>query len=158
MFRTKVLGMLPPSLYNLTLLLLIAILLPNIKRGERAMKCPECNFENPEDTLYCGKCGIELLSKEEVPASPTKTLETPTEELTRGTTFASRYEIIEELGKGGMADYMLAVYTLRASTCSVKYMNSKATKLKPQSIMKNSLISGKMLTLVFPKLPMPRID
>jgi serine/threonine protein kinase/Tfp pilus assembly protein PilF len=28
--------------------------------------------------------------------------QTPTEELTRGTTFASRYEIIEELGKGGM--------------------------------------------------------
>nr|NIN92522.1 tetratricopeptide repeat protein [bacterium] len=32
----------------------------------------------------------------------TETLETPTEELTRGTTFANRFEIIEELGKGGM--------------------------------------------------------
>ena len=32
----------------------------------------------------------------------TKTLETPTEELTRGSVFAGRYEIIEELGKGGM--------------------------------------------------------
>jgi len=32
----------------------------------------------------------------------TKTLETPTEELTRGTVFAGRYEIIEELGKSGM--------------------------------------------------------
>jgi serine/threonine-protein kinase len=30
------------------------------------------------------------------------TSETPTEEFTRGTTFAGRYEIIEELGKGGM--------------------------------------------------------
>ncbi len=30
------------------------------------------------------------------------TLETPGEELTRGTVFASRYEIIEELGRGGM--------------------------------------------------------
>ena len=34
--------------------------------------------------------------------SPTKTLETPTEELTAGSTFAGRYQIIEELGKGGM--------------------------------------------------------
>ncbi|GAI94407.1 unnamed protein product, partial [marine sediment metagenome] len=32
----------------------------------------------------------------------TKTLETPTEKLTRGSVFAGRYEIIEELGKGGM--------------------------------------------------------
>jgi serine/threonine protein kinase/Tfp pilus assembly protein PilF len=32
----------------------------------------------------------------------TETLETPKEELTRGAIFASRYEIIEELGKGGM--------------------------------------------------------
>jgi serine/threonine protein kinase/predicted Zn-dependent protease len=32
----------------------------------------------------------------------TKTLETPTEELTTGSTFAGRYKIIEELGKGGM--------------------------------------------------------
>jgi non-specific serine/threonine protein kinase len=32
----------------------------------------------------------------------TKTLETPKEELTRGTNFANRYEIIEELGRGGM--------------------------------------------------------
>jgi serine/threonine-protein kinase len=32
----------------------------------------------------------------------TETIETPKEELTRGTTYAGRYEIIEELGKGGM--------------------------------------------------------
>ena len=32
----------------------------------------------------------------------TKTMETHKEELTRGTLFAGRYEIIEELGKGGM--------------------------------------------------------
>jgi serine/threonine-protein kinase len=32
----------------------------------------------------------------------TKTLETAREELTTGSTFATRYQIIEELGKGGM--------------------------------------------------------
>ncbi|MGB6340566.1 MAG: protein kinase [Candidatus Aminicenantaceae bacterium] len=35
-------------------------------------------------------------------ASFTKTLESPKEDLTRGTIFAERYEIIEELGRGGM--------------------------------------------------------
>jgi serine/threonine protein kinase/tetratricopeptide (TPR) repeat protein len=65
------------------------------------MKCPKCNFDNPEDTLYCGKCAAPLHPLEEI-SEPTKTLETPKEELIRGTTFANRYEIIEELGKGGM--------------------------------------------------------
>jgi serine/threonine protein kinase/tetratricopeptide (TPR) repeat protein len=65
------------------------------------MKCPKCHFENPDDTIYCGKCATPLRPSEEI-SVPTQTLETPREELTRGSTFASRYEVIEELGKGGM--------------------------------------------------------
>ena len=64
------------------------------------IKCPKCHFDNPDDTLYCGKCSALLKPSEEI--SPTKTLETPAKGLTSGTTFASRYEVIEELGKGGM--------------------------------------------------------
>jgi TolB-like protein/Flp pilus assembly protein TadD/tRNA A-37 threonylcarbamoyl transferase component Bud32 len=63
-------------------------------------KCPKCQFENPDDTLFCGKCGTQLPSPEKAPV--TKTLEIPKEELTTGSTFAGRYQIIEELGKGGM--------------------------------------------------------
>ena len=66
------------------------------------IKCPKCFFNNPDDTLYCGKCAAPLHPSEKIPSSQTKTLETPKEELTRGTTFAGRYELIEELGKGGM--------------------------------------------------------
>ena len=65
------------------------------------MKCPKCQNENPEDTLYCGKCGTQLPSLKEVSA-PTETIEALKEELTTGSTFADRYQIIEELGKGGM--------------------------------------------------------
>ena len=67
-----------------------------------SVKCPKCQFDNPDDTLYCGKCAAPLKPVEEIPGSPTQTLETPMETLKRGTTFADRYELIEELGTGGM--------------------------------------------------------
>ena len=63
-------------------------------------KCPKCQTDNPDTLKFCGECGIQLPSLKDIEV--TKTIETPKEELTRGTTFAERYEIIEELGKGGM--------------------------------------------------------
>ncbi len=45
---------------------------------------------------------LSLPSPKETFASPTETLQTPIKELTTGSTFADRYQIIEELGKGGM--------------------------------------------------------
>jgi serine/threonine protein kinase len=63
-------------------------------------QCPKCQTENTEDSQFCKKCATPLPPKDEV--IHTKTLETPTEELKRGSVFAGRYEIIEELGKGGM--------------------------------------------------------
>jgi len=66
------------------------------------MKCPKCHFENPDDTLYCGKCAAPLQPSDEVPAPPTETYPTPREELTTGSTFAGRFQVIEEIGKGGM--------------------------------------------------------
>jgi serine/threonine protein kinase/Tfp pilus assembly protein PilF len=65
-------------------------------------KCPKCQTDNPDTKQFCGDCGTKLTPSEDVFPSLTKTLETPVEELKRGTLFAGRYEIIEELGKGGM--------------------------------------------------------
>lgn len=64
------------------------------------IKCPKCHSENTDTARFCSNCATPLPSSKEIPV--TETLETPSEELTRGTTFAGRYEIIEELGKGGM--------------------------------------------------------
>ncbi|NIN91731.1 protein kinase [bacterium] len=64
------------------------------------VKCPKCNADNPDTQKFCGECATPLQSSKDIEV--TETLETPKEELTRGTTLANRYEIIEELGKGGM--------------------------------------------------------
>jgi len=46
--------------------------------------------------------GQQLSPPENIQISHTETLETPKGELTTGSTFAGRSQIIEELGKGGM--------------------------------------------------------
>jgi len=84
-----------------------------------AIKCPKCNTDNPETVKFCGECGTLLESvrgPDPTDAGPdprsgrpsgdipdlTETMETPKQELTTGSTFSGRYQIIEELGKGGM--------------------------------------------------------
>ena len=66
------------------------------------MKCPQCNSVIVEDSKFCKECGTQVTPVADAHPSFTKTLETPPEILKRGTCFADRYEIIEELGKGGM--------------------------------------------------------
>jgi serine/threonine protein kinase len=65
-------------------------------------QCPKCKAENPDESKFCSECGFQMDSIDKMPAPPTKTLEVPKEELTTGSTFAGRYQIIEELGRGGM--------------------------------------------------------
>jgi serine/threonine-protein kinase len=66
-----------------------------------SVKCSKCHSENPDTKQFCGDCGTHLTPSESIP-EVTRTIETPAHELTRGTVFANRYEIIEELGIGGM--------------------------------------------------------
>ncbi|MGB3862838.1 MAG: zinc-ribbon domain-containing protein [Candidatus Aminicenantaceae bacterium] len=72
-----------------------------------ATHCPKCNTENPDTASFCADCGTQLIASEDIPAqdaqlSFTKTLLKPVKDLNQGTLFAGRYEIIDELGKGGM--------------------------------------------------------
>ena len=66
------------------------------------MKCPKCHTENTADSGFCKKCAMPLPASGEIPVAQTETLQAPVQDLTTGSTFASRYQIIEELGKGGM--------------------------------------------------------
>jgi len=64
--------------------------------------CPKCDFKNPDDTRFCGKCGTKFSSSENGPETHTATLQTRIQFLRRGSIFAGRYEVIEGLGVGGM--------------------------------------------------------
>jgi len=66
------------------------------------MKCPKCQAENPETKQFCADCGTSLTPAKEPRPELTETLQKPVRELTTGSTLASRYQIIEELGHGGM--------------------------------------------------------
>jgi predicted amidophosphoribosyltransferase len=64
---------------------------------EVAIKCSKCQSDNPDTQRFCGECGTQLLPSEEISASPKETIQAPINELTRGSTFAGRYEIIEAI-------------------------------------------------------------
>jgi len=75
------------------------------------MKCPKCQAENPKTSRFCADCGAQLGGHEpkslefgiaSSKSTSTETLQTPIKELATGSTFAGRYQIIEELGRGGM--------------------------------------------------------
>jgi eukaryotic-like serine/threonine-protein kinase len=68
-----------------------------------AIKCPKCQTDNTSESKYCRECAAPLTHHPEGPdVSYTSTLETPTRELSPGALFAGRFQIIEELGHGGM--------------------------------------------------------
>jgi len=68
-----------------------------------AITCPKCHSENPGTKQFCADCGTQLVPQAKgVLPGATKTLQTPIHKLTTSGTFAGRYQIIEEVGKGGM--------------------------------------------------------
>jgi len=67
-----------------------------------ATKCPKCQTEIPADQKFCGECGTNVTHPDFQQPAFTQTLEMPADELITGFTFAGRYQVVEELGKGGM--------------------------------------------------------
>ncbi|MBN2198475.1 MAG: protein kinase [Candidatus Aminicenantes bacterium] len=66
------------------------------------MKCPQCFAENPPDSRFCRKCATPLPWADKAQPPITQTMMPLTAELARGSLLAGRYEVIEEIGRGGM--------------------------------------------------------
>ena len=68
-------------------------------------RCPKCSGENAETQRFCGECGTPLPVDLRRPLSFSpgdETIPLPSLDLEPGTLFAKRYQVVEELGVGGM--------------------------------------------------------
>ena len=65
-------------------------------------KCPKCQTGISEESRFCSHCGSSLSFSEDETIRRTKTLEMEVDPFSLGTQIAGRYQIIEELGTGGM--------------------------------------------------------
>ena len=66
------------------------------------MKCPRCDCNNLDTSLSCRACGAELRPAEHTLDYPDEASQPPALNISSGHTFADKYQILEELGRGGM--------------------------------------------------------
>jgi len=92
--------------------------------------CPKCHSDNPPNSRVCTTCGLQLDIVDNMSLPDTGTQDAPKKELKRGTTFADRYEVIEELGRGGMGKVYRVEDTKIKEELALKLINPEVASEK----------------------------
>jgi len=112
-----------------------------------SVKCPECSTENTQDSQFCKNCAAPLPSSEEKELSRTRTLDPSIEKLTTGSIFAKRYQIIEELGQGGMGKVYRALDKELNEEVALKLIRSEiATDDRTLARFRNELKNARKIS------------